>query len=62
MTFQVILAKVQFYFSFFAETLILSLPLLQWAGNNIDLPSNGNILKMVKGKITFIKTFLRNIQ
>ena len=41
--------------------LTLSLPVLTWVGDNTNLLSNGNILKMVSVNNAFIERFLNNI-
>ena len=50
--------KILIYFWFFTETLTLSLPISRWAGDNIDLPSNRNILKTARVNIDFTERCL----
>ena len=40
-------------------TLTLSLPVPRWADDNIDLPSDSNILKTVRVNIAFAATFFK---
>ena len=48
-------------FLFFTENLTLSFSVTHLAGHNIDLPSNCNIIKMVRVNITITRTFFKNI-